>query len=787
MRKLFLTLACTVYTLITFAQTPKNMVQRSHMRFPGKELSNICGYVDSLGNEYALVGTSTGMTIVDVTKPDSIFTVASFIGPNSIWREIKTWKQYAYVTTEGGGGLQIIDMRNLPGTVLPQKSWTPTVIGQTLNSIHALHIDSGYVYLYGSNIGNKGIVIGDLTDPWNPVFAGLFNGSYVHDGYVRNDTVWAGQIYAGTFSAIDVSNKANPVVLNTQQTPNAFTHNTWLSDNSKYLFTTDEVNNSYLAAYDVSNVNNIIYLDKIQSQYPGSLSIVHNTHILNDYAITSWYKDGVVITDCHRPQNLINVGYIDDVPASGGGFEGVWGVYPFLPSGTIVTSDIDSGLYVYTPTYVRACYLEGVVRDSLCNTLLNNVKIELIGTSVLDSTDFTGNYKTGTPDSGTYTAQFSKAGYITKTVQVTLNNGVVTVVDCNLLSNSTVNLSGLITEFGTGASISGANVEFSNSSSTYSLLSDNSGNYENCATVAGQYDFTVGKWGYDTQCFDSLVALASPTINVTMHQGYSDDFSFDFGWTVNTTATTGAWVRDIPVGTSLNFPNDANPGNDVTDDCSNKAFVTGNAGGQAATDDVDGGATMLYSPIFDMTGYIWPELHYSRWFFNAGGTGVPNDSLHISLSNGITTIDIENVTINTPGASTWMNKSVLLTGLIPFTSTMQLIVRTADATPGHIVEAGFDNFKIVETGVGVKTMSAVNDGFSISPNPSNSDFMLQLPAWEAGAKNCQIKITDVAGRIVETINMQQTSTRFGAALLPGIYFVTLISEKQSTTQRIVKY
>ena len=28
------------------------------------------------------------MTIVDVTKPDSIFHVADFIGPTSIWREI---------------------------------------------------------------------------------------------------------------------------------------------------------------------------------------------------------------------------------------------------------------------------------------------------------------------------------------------------------------------------------------------------------------------------------------------------------------------------------------------------------------------------------------------------------------------------------------------------------------------------------------------------------------------------------------------------------------------------
>ena len=48
---------------------------------------------------------------------------------------------------------------------------------------------------------------------------------------------------------------------------------------------------------------------------------------------------------------------------SGNGFNGCWGVYPFLPSGTIVASDIDNGLFVLQPTYVRGCYLEGTITD----------------------------------------------------------------------------------------------------------------------------------------------------------------------------------------------------------------------------------------------------------------------------------------------------------------------------------------------------------------------------------------------------------------------------------------
>lgn len=786
MKKSILTTLLIVCCTLAFAQPNKNMVKRSHLRFPGKVLSNICGYVDSLGNEYALVGTSTGMTIVNVTDPDNIFSVASITGPNSIWREIKTWQHYAYVTTEGGGGLQIVNLRNLPGTNLPFHSWTPSISGQTLGSIHALHIDAGYVYLYGSNISNKGIVIADLTDPYNPAFAGLYDNMYVHDGYVRNDTAWAGQIYAGNFAVIDLSNKANPVVINTQQTPNSFTHNTWLSDNSKYLFTTDEVDNSYLAAYDVSNPNAILFMDKIQSQHPGSQSIVHNTHILNDYAITSWYKDGVVITDCHRPQNLVNVGYIDDCPLSGGGFDGVWGVYPFLPSGTIVASDIDSGLYVYTPTYVRACYLEGVVRDSLCNTLLNNVRIELIGTSVLDSTDFTGNFKTGTPDAGSYTLQVSKPGYNTLSMPVTLVNGQVNLLDIKLLSNSTVNLNGLIQDSVTSAPLTGTNVAISDGNTSYSFQTDANGNFSNCATVAGNYNVVAGKWGYETICFDTLINLANPSINLLLNQKIQDDFSFNYGWTVSTTATTGAWIRGVPVGTSFNSTFDANPNDDAGNDCSNKAFVTGNAGGSASQDDVDNGATYLTSPLFDLSTYVNPIVHYSRWFFNAGGTGNPNDSLHILLNNGSTEVQLELVTANSIGNSSWISKSIDVTNLLPMTSTMQLRVVTADVPPGHLVEAAFDNFSVTEGALGVTNIKGTSSNFVVQPNPSQNQFTIYA-ASIAQAEGATCILKDIYGKEIERFKLNQQAASFGSKLAAGVYFITLKNGNEQSTQKLIKY
>ncbi len=725
MNKIY-SLLLVLFPFALLAQAPqfKNTTFRSQLQYPGMQLSNIGGFVDTLGNEYALVGTSEGLSIVDVTDPDNPFELQAIPGPNSIWREVKTWGRYAYVTTEGGAqGLQIVDLRNLPDPNIPYHNWNPTVNGQTLETIHALHIDAGYAYLYGSNNGNSsgggidGIIISDLADPWNPTVAGVFNADYVHDGYVRNDTVWACHIYTGNFSAIDVTDKANPVVLATQFTPKVFSHNSWLSDNSKYLFTTDEVDGSFLAAYDVEVVSNIQEVDRILSQNPGTNSIVHNTHVLNDYAVTSWYKDGFVLTDVHRPQNLVHVGWYDTSPLVGGNFAGCWGVYPFLPSGTIVASDMEEGLFVITPNYVRACYLEGFVTDSVCGDPISNVTITVTGAGITDSTNLQGEYRNGTPDAGTYTVTFSKPGYVTKVVPgVVLSTAIVTNLNVFLSPINAVNLNGLVEVLGTTNGISNANVVISNGTNSYNYVSDANGNFTQCGLAGGSYDVVAGKWGYETFC--SNQAITTGNLAIDLLPGIYDDFAFANAWTVSGSASAGIWERVVPAGTD-NQGAPSNPGSDVTVDCSNRAFVTGNNNANASVDDVDNGPTILSSPIFDLTGFNAPSIRYARWFYNGGGTGgTPNDSLVISISNGTTSVDLEAVTINTAGMSTWVQKQFDLTGVIPTTATMQIKVRAVDAAPGHLVEGGFDHFRVEELdGVNVRETLAAS-GMDLFPNPS---------------------------------------------------------------------
>ncbi|TND08497.1 MAG: hypothetical protein FD123_2293 [Bacteroidetes bacterium] len=778
------------------AQSSMNITLADQLSTPGNQtLANICGYVDG-ANEYALLGADAGMIIVDVTVPTNVQQIVQIPMVSSLWKEIKVYGNYAYITTEGNGGaLQIVDLSALPATSASSYNYYTytgdgAIAGQ-LSTVHALHIDTtqGYLYLFGSNIGAQGALILDLnTDPYNPTYVGQYSANgYVHDGYVDNDTLYAGHIYTGNFCIVDCTNKTAPVVLATQGTPTAFTHNTWLSDDRKYIFTTDENTNSYLTSYDVSNPGNVTELDRIQSFNPGSGSIVHNTHILNNWAVTSWYRDGVTIVDVTRPHNLVTVGYYDTYNGTGNGFDGAWGVYPFLPSGTMVVSNINEGLFVLSPTYVRACYVEGNITDSLCGTALSGVTVTIGTVNVTDLSDIAGDYATGTATPGTYTVTFSKPGYITKVYNnVSFTAGVVNFINVQLNAQNAVSLTGQVTDAVTTNGIGNIDVNFTGLSS-FTFTTNGTGNFSSCGFPSDTYTVTTGAWGYVTQCNSVVVNTGNSNVPLQLQPGWYDDFSFNFGWTETSTASAGTWERGLPQGT-FNNSTPSNPGADVTTDCMGLCYVTGNAGGSASSDDIDGGYTTLTSPVFDLTNYTNPVLEYDRWFYNGGGSGNPNDSLVISLTNGTTTVVLETVTANSPNSSSWVHQTYNISSLLTPTATMQFIARAADAMPGHLVEAGLDAFNVHST-VSVEETSLMNGALQAFPNPFTGNTQIRYNLGAEPVQGAQMLVTDLAGRAVSSIALssKEGSVNFDQPLAGGIYLVQLVNgNKISKPLKIVK-
>lgn len=404
LRSLFLLVMCTAQLIAARAQ--KNIQYRSNLKYT-QTLSNVWGYTDTVtGREYALVGEETGLSIVDVTDPQAPNELFFVPTDTSIWKEPKNWGAYAYCTNEKGGGLLIVDMTQLPNFV-SYTNWS-AVPGQNYRTSHSLFIDEkGFLYLNGSNLFNKGVLICDLKpNPMSPVYLAAYDDFYVHDCFARNDTLFTAEILNGQFSVLDVADKSNIKLLARQTTPFFFSHNVWPSDDGRFLFNTDEKKFAPVTAYDISNLDNIKEIDQYRHSDFDS-SIPHNTHYRDGYLYTSYYRDGVTIVDAHRPDNLVEVGHYDTSPfPSGDGFEGCWGVYPYFPSGNIVCSDRQEGLFVLTPTLKRACYLEGKVTNAQNGVPLPGIMVEVMGVPRLKPTNLTGNYKTGVADSGLYDIRF---------------------------------------------------------------------------------------------------------------------------------------------------------------------------------------------------------------------------------------------------------------------------------------------------------------------------------------------------------------------------------------------
>ena len=72
--------------------------------------NDIWGYTAPNGDEYALLCTTTGTVVVDVTNPGLPIERGFFPFGSSTWRDCRTFGSYAYVVTEATSGFQIIDL-----------------------------------------------------------------------------------------------------------------------------------------------------------------------------------------------------------------------------------------------------------------------------------------------------------------------------------------------------------------------------------------------------------------------------------------------------------------------------------------------------------------------------------------------------------------------------------------------------------------------------------------------------------------------------------------------------
>lgn len=323
-------------------------------------------YQQSKNKEYAIVGTSNGTYFIDVTNP-STPTVSAFVQGKlgCTWREMKTYQNYCYIVSDDGtpNTFQIIDMSTLPTSV------TVVYNSNTLfERGHTIWIDQnkmyvgGVTYAAGSNPSTSPMNIYSLANPTSPqllkqvsqdIPSTIFN--YVHDMYVRNDTIYASTGWGGLFvlKYNSIANNFTQLGSFTGYANSGYNHSSFLTQNGKYLIFCDEVPAaSPIHFLDVQNLNN---MQPMQTFKPTQNTTSHNPYIIgNNFAVVSCYQDGLMIFDISQPNNIGLTGYFDTYPQGGNNlsnysdspYRGNWGAYPYLPSGNIIANDMQNGTFI---------------------------------------------------------------------------------------------------------------------------------------------------------------------------------------------------------------------------------------------------------------------------------------------------------------------------------------------------------------------------------------------------------------------------------------------------------
>jgi len=353
--------------------------------------NDIWGHVDlNTGNEFAIMGLKNGVIVVDVTNPSTPVEVGSVSGVSSTWRDVKVyqfydetinlWQAYAYVTTEGSnGGVAILNLNNLPNSVsLVEKN----TLVSTAHNVYITNVDHSLnialpgqtptLQLIGANISGGAFKSYSLEDPatLTNLSANSSGNGYTHDGasLLIDDT--RAQDDCGVESGdctlfIDFNEKemklwniTNPssttqlgtATYNDVSSDSQYVHSGWGTENKQFILLHDEFDelkgglNSTVRIFSIADLNTPIQV----GQWTGpTRAIDHNGFVRGNRYYMSNYERGLTILDITDPANPTQAGFFDTYPSSdNANFNGAWGAYPYLPSGNILISDINSGLYI---------------------------------------------------------------------------------------------------------------------------------------------------------------------------------------------------------------------------------------------------------------------------------------------------------------------------------------------------------------------------------------------------------------------------------------------------------
>ncbi|PUA28500.1 MAG: hypothetical protein B0W54_18845 [Cellvibrio sp. 79] len=337
--------------------------------------------------EYALMGLTNGISIVEVTDPENPRVVSFITSQNTIWRDMSTyqyfdserrrWMTYAYISADAATvGTMILDLNELPLKV------THVATDKSDISAHNTYISNvdystgvaregltPYLHLAGSDKQGGAFNSYSLASPLKPT-AVYKHAATARTNYTHNLTsLWISDsrreqcVDKNNDCDVVVDYNENEIILwdntkNTQPTTLSrnvyqnvsYVHSGWWTEDKKFISVHDELDEqryglkTSVRFFSLDNLRNL----ELAGEYVGPTSAIdHNGYVRGNRYYFSNYERGLVVLDISDPRNPKEVGFFDTYPISNwASFNGAWGTYPFLPSGNILVSDINSGLYI---------------------------------------------------------------------------------------------------------------------------------------------------------------------------------------------------------------------------------------------------------------------------------------------------------------------------------------------------------------------------------------------------------------------------------------------------------